>query len=244
MRWILKSSEVLDRQRVVLSKLRRVGSFLVLEPSMSSLAPQSLIIDGERWHRFMDLIYCPNPPFQLSMKLVEELCEIRLQLAAHVIDREIYDKICDQIAGIARNLRPTPGIALDFGTGDGRFVKRLRMESPSTAIFGCDMSLGSLAASPEVGRIFATGSHGPLPLNNAAVDLITAVFVFHFSIPGSMLEELGRILKPDGVMIGNVYGSSRDASLDRLSAHGWHIVHVEPILGLAKHSSFIARRRS
>ena len=105
-----------------------------------------------------------------------------------------------------RSLRQCRSI-LEFGCGYGRLTRHLFTLAPQAEIFGCDVSARDIAfcrrAYPQ-GRFTVNQPTPPLHLPDAQCDFIFSYSVFtHLSEENHKhwLQELARILRPDGVMV-------------------------------------------
>ena len=101
---------------------------------------------------------------------------------------------------------------LDFGCGAARVLRQFLPEAEHGAFWGCDIDAPSIAwveanLSPPL-RVFRNAPTPPLPLDDAAFDLVYATSVFtHLSDTWSdWLLELHRILAPGGRLIASFLG--------------------------------------
>jgi SAM-dependent methyltransferase len=106
--------------------------------------------------------------------------------------------------------------ALDFGCSTGRVVRPLAAAYPHIDWHGCDPLADSIAwARSNLQSItFKTSPpRPPLPYDAESFDFAFAISIWsHFSkaVAGPWLDELRRVLKPDGLML--------------LTTHGWHSI--------------------
>jgi SAM-dependent methyltransferase len=90
--------------------------------------------------------------------------------------------------------------ALDLGAGTGALTRRLVGRSARVLAVEPDPGmLGVLTArSPGVGAIRAAAEH--LPVAPSAVDAVTVSSAWHWMDAGPALAEIGRVLRPGGVL--------------------------------------------
>ena len=99
---------------------------------------------------------------------------------------------------------------LEFGCGSGRLVQYMFDLIPEASIYGCDVTLKRVQKCKNnfpKGIFICNGTEPPINYEDNQFDFIYSYSVFtHLSenIHISWLKELGRILKPDGVMIHSV----------------------------------------
>ena len=106
-----------------------------------------------------------------------------------------------------RSLRQCEAI-LEFGCGYGRLTKYLSVFAPQARVFGCDIWAEDIALCrrrfPAGTFLLQTAPRPPLPMADSLVDLIFSYSVFtHLSEANhsAWLKELGRLLKPGGLML-------------------------------------------
>ena len=110
------------------------------------------------------------------------------------------------IDDFVRLLGEGPLSVLDAGCGTGRMVAHLRSLDDAIAVTGVDLSAGMLAhareAHPDVE--FVEGSLAALPLHDATFDGVLAWYSIIHTAPsdlGSVCAELGRVLRPGGLLL-------------------------------------------
>lgn len=102
---------------------------------------------------------------------------------------------------------------LDFGCGAGRVLTHVEGRvAPGSELSGSDIDAGAvswLRATYPARRFAVNGASPPLPFPDAAFDLVFAISVFtHLDESDQMswLEELRRVLRPDGLAALSVHG--------------------------------------
>lgn len=106
--------------------------------------------------------------------------------------------------------------ALDLGAGTGALTRRLLERATRVLAVEPDpRMLGMLVArSPTVGALAATAEQ--LPLASSTVDAVTVSSAWHWMDAGRAIAEIGRILRPGGVL--GVVWNGVDRSVDWVAA--------------------------
>jgi Methyltransferase domain len=223
--------------------LGKYGDYYIAEGSRPpSGFPKILYLDGRHWFRFMDRAYASKAIHALEPSEVRDLCELRLDLGYLMIDEDFHLGAVRNVLLAARRWTSSPSRILDFGVGDGRCLARYGETYPEANICGCDISLKALTACPSGFPVFRVAAEGPLPLSGQSFDLIIAVFVFHFSVPVSMISELRRV--SGGILVGTIYGPLKRSLPAKMSRVGFSLLEFGPMVGLSGHYYFIARPES
>lgn len=209
-----------------MSSLTRHGTFLVADPEPN--LPRVLLAYGNYWHRFMDVIYCPMPSWELSSELVAELCELRIMLGERAINGSMYDAVTSVLLEMAAEMSINPRVVVDFGTGDCRLFLDIEQMFPLSFVAGCDISMRSMMAAAHRGKLFRVGGCGDLPIRTACVDLFVCSFVLHFDIDSHIVCELRRALSESGILVGNAYGGGFRPYRDRFLRSGWRLSRSAP----------------
>ncbi len=122
---------------------------------------------------------------------------------------------------------------LDFGCGSGRTLLWLRSLRPTWTLWGCDIDADAIAwcrTHVDGDRHRVNGPLPPLPFEANRFDLIYAVSVLtHLDEARGLawLEELRRVVRPDGIVLLSLHGPSTWRHLDEggvareISEHGF-----------------------
>ncbi len=104
-------------------------------------------------------------------------------------------------------LEGVEGRILDVGCGTGGFLAALRRARPDVAAVGVEYAEGAArAAIRKSGALIVRGSANALPFQPAQFDAaITADVLCHAAVdPGVALAEIGRVLRPGGLLVVNM----------------------------------------
>jgi ubiquinone/menaquinone biosynthesis C-methylase UbiE len=101
--------------------------------------------------------------------------------------------------------RDQRGLAIaDIACGSGAFLVDLKAAFPRARLIGLDLSPAYLAeAHARSGAETVQGNAEALPFEDASLDAVTCIFLFHELPPrvrGKVAAELSRVLKPGGVL--------------------------------------------
>jgi len=111
-------------------------------------------------------------------------------------------------AWLLRNVAPT-GRLLDFGCGEGGFLRALRQSGAPLDLVGCDVSGNMLAVARErwstgpLPSLHAVSSEG-LPFADGEFDIVTMICVLHHIKPPmrlAVVRELFRVVRPGGSVV-------------------------------------------
>lgn len=122
---------------------------------------------------------------------------------------------------------------LDFGCGCGRTIIWLIRDHPDVIFCGCDVDTEAVAWCQQhlTGDFQINQALPPLPYDAAYFDVIYCVSVFthlNEAMQDAWLEELRRIVKPNGLIVLTVHGSNAAAILtpaERLALESTGILH-------------------
>ncbi|HCG5126503.1 TPA: class I SAM-dependent methyltransferase [Vibrio parahaemolyticus] len=175
---------------------------------------EELTVDKKTYYRYMDKIYIPELPAKLSKEDVSALSEIRIKLNGEVIDYSYTKELISTLIGkIGHN--STENI-IDFGCGGGILAEVLiegEYLSRVKNVIGLDISSFAVKSASRKYELLENVSHeaflfdgtDDLKIENNSIDAIISSFVMHFPIYDNQLEELFRVLKPNGSFVYNDY---------------------------------------
>jgi|tagenome__1003787_1003787.scaffolds.fasta_scaffold20984352_5 SAM-dependent methyltransferase len=194
--------------------------------SLESDLPHEIEIDGRKYQRFMNYIFIPGSTENLSGEQILAVNELRKRLLRN--DPSI-GKVNERVRQVFLwTVEITaPGSLLEVGPG---FEPLFRTAPPGVQYWLADMSEEVLAANRNLGLasfLFTPDSGVPLP--QESIDLVIAIFVLQFSLASEQILELARILRPDGVMIANVYRrpeQSRGMLLETFIEAGLQVMRI------------------
>jgi len=150
---------------------------------------------------------------------------------------EIGYRVSDRMLDVSRKME----VAVDIGSGRG-WVTRHMVEQCVTKVTAIDMSEGLLSSAPEpedvtVERLVMDVDGNDLPFSDNSVDVVTSSLSLHWvnDLP-RLFKEINRILKPDGVFIGAMFGGETlvelrvALQLAELEREGGFSPHISPFV--------------
>jgi len=197
--------------------------------------PENFLYEGINYYRYMDKLYIPKSPSELSIEEVSTLSEMRLKLGDEVIDLRYSLEVVENLF-LKLMLKPNSKI-IDFGCGGGMLCNYLK-ESKSinliNEILGLDISRFAVKEfmknhnDLEVNTIRSMYFDDRVKLDcpDNYFDGILSSFVMHFSIFENQVIEMFRILKPNGKFVYNDY------------VYNKYIGHTKKIIALLKKTGF------
>ena len=185
---------------------------------------------------------------------------LQQERAAARADVESYDflkeevgyRVADRVLDVAKKME----VGVDLGSGRGWVLRHLTSHSVAR-VTGVELSPALLdqAPDPEDGlateRLVMDMDGADLPFSDNSVDVVTSCLALHWvnDLP-RLFSEVNRILKPDGVFIGAMFGgqtlmelrsSLQLAELERQGGFSPHVspfVEVRDLGGLLNSSNF------
>ncbi|MGO9997246.1 MAG: class I SAM-dependent methyltransferase [Acetobacteraceae bacterium] len=166
----------------------------------------------------------PVPPAILRFRVIESLSVDKfLRIGAggaKLIERHASDMGLD-LSSVHR--------VLEFGCGCGRTIRWFLRDGGNTEFHGVDVDADAVdwcCKHLNRGHFLTIAPIPPLPYPSAHFDFVYCLSVFtHLDEPMQdiWLAELGRVLKPGGVLLLTIYGSAASRVLD---AEGQHILQT------------------
>lgn len=181
---------------------------------ISESGPEKYFYEGVDYYRYMDKLYIPKPPSELSTADVSALSEIRLKLGSEVID---LNYSLDVVEYLFSNLKLKPNSkVIDFGCGGGMLCNYLKESNSSNTIsevLGLDISQFAVKTfmnnhnDLEIKSISAVyfNDNTKLDFPDNYFDGVISSFVMHFNIFEEQMRELFRVLKPNSRFVYNDY---------------------------------------
>lgn len=205
--------------------VERHGDFLVcLESDECTALPYYLCHQDSEYTRYMDCLYTPKLPSEMTTEEAVALCEIRNKYPNLTIDTEFNRDVVEVVAKyvISRPTFNTQIDILDFGCGDGRSMELLIEKFPAANLMGFDPGERSIQQAKKKGLdVIQFTSESDWGLNQIEFDLITAFFVMHFSIPLADLITLRSMTRKGGEFFFNIYNGNLGTLVSNLLEAGW-----------------------
>ncbi|MBL0559274.1 methyltransferase domain-containing protein [Aeromonas caviae] len=190
---------------------------------------EKFIYNNKTYYRYMDRIYIPSPPSELSIEDVTSLSEIRIMRNGAVIDYSYTKELISHLLTLIPAEHHTKMI--DFGCGGG-ILDEVITENPSLfksvkEIIGLDIcqfaveySIKKYASNTKIKySAYKFSGSEPLKIKTNSINSVLSSFVMHFPIYENQLEELYRVLVPGGYFVYNDYIHHRYAG------HTKRIIH-------------------
>jgi ubiquinone/menaquinone biosynthesis C-methylase UbiE len=117
---------------------------------------------------------------------------------------------------------------LDFGCGPGGYIYPVsKLVGPSGTIYALDInppaleSVRKIAAQKKINNLITILSNNKTGLPDASIDVVLLYDVFHhLNNPNDILKELGRVLKPDGILSMSDHHMKQAAIISGITGSG------------------------
>jgi ubiquinone/menaquinone biosynthesis C-methylase UbiE len=197
-------------KKIKMSNLKNYKNLLISSDSNN----KTLDVNGKIYHRYMDKIYIPSTPVELSFEDVTSLSEIRLKLDKDVINYDYTIALINQLLiRIPSHLKSN---IIDFGCGGGilaEIIVKNKDFSYVESIFSLDGSSFSINETKNKYKILNNiksftqvfDKNTTIDASDNSYSSIISSFVMHFNIYESQLIELHRVLKKGGIFVYNDY---------------------------------------
>lgn len=114
-----------------------------------------------------------------------------------------YELQLEQLRSLAGELPPAPRF-LDLGCASGAWSARVAATLGASSVVGVDLSTKALRAASQRGiqAVFASVDGGVLPFRSGSLDVVMLDEVIeHVVDTDGIIEEIHRVLHPDGVLV-------------------------------------------
>ncbi len=162
---------------------------------------KKITINGEVYERFFDHFYLDRSLSSLNEEQVKEICRIRETIPGWQVDDSPNRVVHNLFSKVIKEINPEtlfelgPGVFPLFNIGDTPF--NYTQGELDQRVVDLNKAAGY--------EIFHFDSDSTLPISESSIDLICGIFVFQFNLSDLQVREMGRILKPDGGILANVY---------------------------------------
>lgn len=179
---------------------------------------ETLLFEGKVYYRYMDSLYIPNPPCQLSKENVQALSELRIKRSGVVLDLNYSKRVIGYL--LEKIGRDNLNSIIDFGCGGGLladvFMDRKDLLENCNSLLGLDISSYAVEESfrsymrlSSIKKIKIqtelNDERVAIDLGDGEIDSIISSFAMHFNIYESQIAEIYRVLKSGGVFCYNDY---------------------------------------
>lgn len=188
--------------------------YVPTSPEGGRTLAEKLTYDHKTYYRYMDTIYIPNTPSELSLEDVAALSEIRIKLNGEVIDysytKELIDTLINKLNGLPINN------IIDFGCGGGilsEVIETASYRNKVKKVVSVDISSFAVNYAKNKYKELEEIEHDALVFDGTetlavpsnSIDAVFSSFVMHFTIYDNQLEEIYRVLKDGGSFVYNDY---------------------------------------
>jgi len=165
------------------------------------------------------------------------------------LKEEIGYRLSDRLLDVARKF----DVAVDVGSGRGWVTRHLTDHSVGRVV-AIDLSEGMLSKAPESEveeeRLVMDIDGADLPFADNSVDVVTSCLSLHWvnNLP-RLFREINRVLKPDGVFLGAMFGGDTlmelrvSLQLAELEREGGFSPHVSPLVEVRDLGSLLNRNK-
>jgi len=146
-------------------------------------------------------------------------------------------RLADRVLDVSRKF----DVCVDLGSGRGWVLRHLLPESVGR-VTGLELSQATIDSAPvhsdlQVEKVCMDIDGAELPFSDNSVDVVTSCLAIHWvnDLP-NLFREVNRILKPDGVFIGAMFGGETlmelraSLQLAELEREGGFSPHVSPFV--------------
>jgi len=150
---------------------------------------------------------------------------------------EVGYRVADRVLDVSKKME----VGVDIGSGRGWVLRYLTNHS-LTRVTGIDISETMINSAPEPENVISEKlvmdvDGEDLPFTDNSVDVVTSCLALHWinDLP-RLFGEVNRILKPDGVFIGAMFGGQTlmelrsSLQLAEIERHGGFSPHVSPFV--------------
>lgn len=163
--------------------------------------PSLLEVYGQSLYRFLDFIYLPVQTEDLTPAQIAITHELRRIYLPKLPALEVNRRVRSVLLRLLRSL--VFDSIVEIGPG---YEPLYRRQPPNLAYLTADLNPAVVSALQSLRlRSCVFSASDMLPVRRSSIDIIVALFVWHFRFPAVQIRELVRVLRDDGIVVGNVY---------------------------------------
>ncbi len=135
-------------------------------------------------------------------------------------NRFLFDEVSDRLAERLLDVSRKFELALDLGCHSGSFGKLIKQQGSISSLISADLSPALMGEIGSGAKVVADEEF--LPFAPQSFDLVGHVLGLHWTndLPGALVQ-IARMLKPDGLFLGAMYG------IETLSELKWCLTQAE-----------------
>lgn len=227
-----------------LESLVSLGHDIFMAPyAVGEVLPRRAVIRGQLYERFMDFIFVPVPTHRLRPEQVWVVNHARQLIIAEsrgvacAVNARVRTRLMSHMSAL------NPSCVVEWGCG----FSELTLDGVAQRVVLTDIDPLVVSYQKGRGRNCVLVSDLDRTVGPGAVDVIVAVFVFHFDIPDRHVRVMAELLRDGGTVVANVYRRDHAARRnleETFERHGLTVARVSDTESLCRsHEYWLATRQ-